>query len=113
MKLQKRTPLTGKTFHKEIIDLNSIYLPYKIVKIVDAVESGIRNQVIRVEGNNIYLIRHLFPSENTARELYIKNLFLYTRVKNITKPGEALYVKDMETDDLIAFFKNDKAICLL
>ena len=94
-------------------NIQTIDLPFKIIKIVDAVEEGIRKSVIRVEGNNIFIIRHLFPSEKKNKELYVKNLFLYTRVKKLTKEGEALYVKDMESDELIAFYKNNKVIVLI
>lgn len=87
-------------------------LAFKMARVVEAIEEGIKLQVIRIEGNNVYLVKHLMPKDEKTSQLYVKNLFLYTRLKNLTKEWEALYVKDIETDQLVAFYKNGKSICL-
>lgn len=87
-------------------------LAVKMARIVDAVEDGINRQVIRVDGNNVYLVSHLMPRDEKSRQIYVKNLFLYTRLKNITKESDPLFIKNIENDQLIAFYKNNKAICL-
>lgn|GEM_PF-6426636 len=87
-------------------------LALKMARVVEAIEEGIKLQVIRIEGNNVFLVRHLMPKDEKSRQLYVKNLFLYTRLKMVTKEWEALYVKDIESNQLIAFYKNEKVICL-
>lgn len=85
-------------------------LAIKMARIVDAVEKGIANSTIRVSGSTVHVFSALLPSDKKAKESFVKNLFLYTRLKGITKKGQALYVKNIETDERIAFFKEEKVI---
>jgi intein/homing endonuclease len=88
-------------------------LAIRMARIVDAVEKGVFLKVIRIEENYIYIVINSFPKAKKDREVYLKNLFLYTRLKKITKRGDSLYVKDIETHEMIGFFKNEQAFCLL
>ena len=83
-----------------------------MAKIVDAVEAGIKLQTICVDDTTIFVSIHIFPKEQRAQESFVKNLFLYSRLKKITHAGQTVYIKNLATGDLFGYYNNEQATIL-
>jgi len=77
----------------------------RAAKVIALVDVLIDNKVAVYKDSVFYVYKDLIIGKE--RKNIIKNLFFYAQLKNFLKPKETLFVKDLETKELIAIH-NDK-----
>lgn len=77
-------------------------------KVITAVNDWVERGVLKFDGNTAFVFQELLNNPKTSPTI-IKNFALYARIKDLTKAGEILHVKNIETGERIAFFQNNKA----
>lgn len=85
---------------------------HHMVAVVDAVERLVDLGGLSIDGNTISIYREILTGTHDTKS-YVKNLYLYMRTKKLLKEGHTLYIKDIETTDLIAQYTKEKALLFL
>ncbi|SMC69481.1 hypothetical protein [Pedobacter nyackensis] len=90
---------------------NNANLAAQTAKIIANVNELEQKNLIRIEGNEIYVYPEIWKDKVTALN-WIKCLHLYCMVKKRFKESDTLYFKHYVSGDVVGSFKNKKASVL-
>lgn len=85
---------------------------FQMAAVVDAVEALIDKKAIKIELGAVFIYQEILQAA-TSKEAYVKNLFLYCRLKNILKADQVMYVKNIESGQIIAQYINEKSLIFI
>lgn len=77
-------------------------------RIVGAVNKAIELKVIKFENADCFIFREVF-ARAIDKKNYVKNLYIYARLRKFIKEGQALFLKDIENGEILAFHKNGQS----
>lgn len=83
-----------------------------IARITASVAELEKNKTIRIVGNTVYLFRVLWPNKKIALS-WIKNLYIVCAATRGHSKEQVLYFKDIETDDILGFYKDGAATAMI
>jgi hypothetical protein len=83
-----------------------------VAKITASVKELLKNKVIKIVGNAIYLHPELWYNKSTA-EAWIKNLYMYCCLHTNHSKSQPLYFKNIETEEIIGFYQDEKPKVLI
>lgn len=87
---------------------NNVNLAAQTAKIIANVNELEQRNLIRIEGNEVYVYPEIWKDKVTALN-WIKCLHLYCMVKKRFKESDTLHFKHFSTGEIIGSFKNKKA----
>nr|WP_121269466.1 hypothetical protein [Pedobacter schmidteae] len=87
---------------------NNVNLAAQTAKIIANVNELEQRNLMRIEGNEVYLYPEIWKDKVTALN-WIKCLHLYCMVKKRFKESDSLHFKHFSTGEIIGAFKNKKA----
>lgn len=85
---------------------------FQMAAVVDAVDSLIEKKAIKIELGVLFIYPEILKA-NHDKKNFVKSLFLYCRLKNILKADQVLYVKDIESGEVIAQYINEKSLIFI
>ncbi|MCX2450634.1 hypothetical protein OQX61_05045 [Pedobacter sp. PLR] len=92
--------------------LNTANLAAQTAKIIANVKELEEKNVIRIQGNEVFLYPEIWKDKATALN-WIKCLHLYCMMKKRFKESDSLFFKHIETEAPLGAFKNKKATVLI
>lgn len=85
---------------------------FQMAGVINAVDNLIEKKALKIELGTILIYPELLRAAHN-KEAYVKNLFMYCRLKEILKADQVLYIKDMETGAIIAQYINEKSLVFI
>jgi len=85
---------------------------FQMAEVVDAVDKLIELKAAKIELGAFYIYPEILQAAHD-RKAYVKNVFMYCRLKEILSPGQVLYIKNIETGVIIAQYINEKALLFI
>lgn len=85
---------------------------FHMATVVDAVEEMVRLEMLKLDGNTAIVHRETILAARDQKA-WVKNIFLYFRIKERLKEGQTLYIKDMESGNILAQYTNEKALLFI
>lgn len=85
---------------------------YHMAEVLQSVDKLLELHALQINGNTIFIYKELLQAA-FDQKAYVKNLYLYMRAKQLIKQGQSLYIKSLESSNIIAQYTNEKALLFL
>lgn len=72
----------------------------------------IDQKIIKVDGSILYIYPELMGDSEKKKLAFIKNAYLYFRLKLNKPEGYTVYIKNIDTDQELAMFRDNQPIIL-
>lgn len=76
-----------------------------ITKVVDGFNFYIEKRAVVIDRNTVYLYVDLWGEDRKNKDIWMKNAYIYMRMKLGFAEGATVYFKDIETDELIGRYE--------
>lgn len=81
-------------------------------KVLDGFNKLQEMKAIRIEGETIHLFRELWGKDSKNAAAWMKNAYIYFRVKLDVRPDTIIFFRDIETDEEIGMYVDGEAVLM-
>ncbi|MEX2566633.1 MAG: hypothetical protein WD431_11870 [Cyclobacteriaceae bacterium] len=83
-----------------------------VSKVLDGFNALIEKGALMVNDEVFFIYRELVPLDEEKRRAWIKNAYLYARLKLKYPENTTIYIKDIETGDVMGVYKDGRAVAI-
>lgn len=81
-------------------------------KVLEGFNVLIEKKAVIVKDGVFFVFRELVPVDEKKRAAWIKNAYLYASLKLKYPENTTIYIKDIETGDVMGVYKNGRAVAI-